>query len=186
MSVPPPNAALGAAAVLSVADAAAWLPMAPGDAETWLRAVRVVKRLGVGHKSVEVVVWGDVVDAIRNDARDKLPLTKWKEIAAACGVSEDTLARRRAAARDGTKAWFADAEAAQGWFAGLVERDVAPAETSSPNIRGQPQQLLGSSLEPTGKNAAVRRDNVTTPTARRARTTGVPGTVDWNMVARGR
>ena len=175
MSVPPPNAALGAAAVLSVADAAAWLPMAPGDAETWLRAVRVVKRLGVGHKSVEVVVWGDVVDAIRNDARDKLPLTKWKEIATACGVSEDTLARRRAAVSDGTKPWFADAEAAQGWFAGLVVREGKDATPSA-----APRQQVAPR---TAMESAPRVQ--TKPRTRTSSAAVQQGVVDWNAAARG-
>lgn len=57
--VPSPHARadLGVAAVLAVGEAAAWLPMAHADAEAWLRAVGVVRRIGLRRSQGEVVVW---------------------------------------------------------------------------------------------------------------------------------
>jgi hypothetical protein len=171
MSTPAPAAALGTAAVLSVADAAAWLPMPAADAEAWLRSVRVVRKLGVGQRGVEVVIWGDVVEAIRNDVRDRLPLTRWREIAAACGVSDDTLARKRAAVGDTTRPWFADAEAARAWFAGLVLKETGKEAVASVPVVAATGRAWAKGP------AAVKRAPVTSAVQ--------AGTVDWNRVARG-
>lgn len=147
--------------------------------EAWLRAMRVVRKMGVGQRGVEVVIWGGVVEAIRNDVRERLPLTWWREIAAACGVSDDTLARKRAAVGDMARTWFADAEAAREWYAGLVAREgeveARAATPVAPRGRGRPAQpAVGAA-----RKAAVR------PEAKRAVAPVVAGTVDWNKVARG-
>lgn len=66
---------LGDAAVLTVAQAAALLPVDDNDARRWLRNHGLIARMtlhdpetGIA-RDVEVVVWGDVVDALaRADA----------------------------------------------------------------------------------------------------------------------
>lgn len=131
--------------------------------------MRVVRKLGVGQRGVEVVIWGDVVEAIRNDVRDRLPLTRWREIAAACGVSDDTLARKRAALGDTTRPWFADAEAARAWFAGLVLKETGKEVVASVPVPAARPRAKGP--------AAVKRAPVTSAVQ--------AGTVDWNRVARG-
>ena len=55
------RAALGAAAVVSVRVAAEWLPWSDQDARLWLRRRGLVREVD----GREVVVWGDVVAAIR-------------------------------------------------------------------------------------------------------------------------
>lgn len=111
---------LGTNTVLALDEAAAWLPLEQTVAEAWLRRVGVVRLIGLGREQAEVVIWGEVIEAIRNDVRERLPLTTWRAIAAAVGISEDTLARKRAAAKDHTQPWFADAEAVREWYAGLL------------------------------------------------------------------
>lgn len=64
--------ALGSAAVVSPATAARWLPMSRSDARRWLDARSLVRDLA----GRPVVVWGDVLDAIRSaqvDFRDDRP-----------------------------------------------------------------------------------------------------------------
>lgn len=56
--------ALGAAAVLPVALAADPLPIADDEARRWLRDHGLVRNLA----GREVVVWGDVLDALREGA----------------------------------------------------------------------------------------------------------------------
>ncbi|MEQ1569577.1 MAG: hypothetical protein ABMA64_28325 [Myxococcota bacterium] len=118
---PATRAEPGVAAVLAVGEAAVCLPMERADAEAWLRAVGVVRRIGLGRSQVEVVVWGDVVEAIRASVNDRMPLTTWRAVAAAVGVSEDTIARKRSAAKDESQPWFEDAEAARDWYAALLQ-----------------------------------------------------------------
>ncbi len=55
---------LGTAAVLTVAEAAALLPVCDAEARRWLRARGLVRSL-VGR---DVVIWGDIPDALREDA----------------------------------------------------------------------------------------------------------------------
>lgn len=62
---------LGVAAVVSVAEAATLLPVRDATARAWLRRrglIRSVPHLG------EVVVWGDVLDAVRQDQGEAKPL----------------------------------------------------------------------------------------------------------------
>lgn len=54
---------LGGAAVLSVSYAAEMLPVRDGDGRAWLRARGLVRQLN----GEDVVVWGDVLDALRGD-----------------------------------------------------------------------------------------------------------------------
>lgn len=134
---------LGAAAVLAVGEAAAWLPMAHADAEAWLRAVGVVRRIGLGRSQVEVVVWGDVVEAIRAGGEVRMPLTTWRAVAQAVGVSEDTLARKRAAAGDGSQPWFEDGEAARRWYFGLL----APKPAAKKRKRAAAAAVPGGAVD---------------------------------------
>lgn len=53
--------ALGAAAVLALGDAARLLPMSDGEARAWLHDQGLVRDLA----GRDVVVWGDVIDALR-------------------------------------------------------------------------------------------------------------------------
>lgn len=114
------HVALGTAAILSVEEAAAWLPMEPEEAAEWLRSSGIVRSVCVGGREIEVVVWGDVVQAIQSDGEVEGPLTTWRAIAAVIGVSEDTLSRRRADAADRTAPYFVDTEAAQRWYRELI------------------------------------------------------------------
>lgn len=55
------------------------------------------------------------------------PLTSWRAIARALGVSEATLHRRRRDTGDRAPAWFRDADAAAAWWLDLHrEPDAAP------------------------------------------------------------
>ena len=121
-----PRLTLGTAAVLSVAEAAAWLPMEPDAAERWIRSAGIVRAMRFGGREVEVVVWGDVVEAIRSPLEEEAPLTSWKEIAGAIGVSQDTVARRRADSADQTPPYFVTTEAARNWYRSLLEPKVKP------------------------------------------------------------
>lgn len=122
---------LGTAAVLSVEEAAAWLPMDAASAERWLRSTGIVRLMRAGDHEVEVVVWGDVVEAIRSDPAEGGPLTTWRAIALAIGVSEDTVARRRTDAGDRAAPYFVDRDAARTWYQGLV----APRPVAKPTIK---------------------------------------------------
>lgn len=53
---------LGEAAVFSLSGAAELLPLADADARRWLRDLGIVRHLG----GRELVIWGDVVNAIRD------------------------------------------------------------------------------------------------------------------------
>lgn len=55
------------------------------------------------------------------------PLTSWSAIAAACGVSDDTLARRRRARGDTSPPWFESPAAAREWYSDLVGAHPSPA-----------------------------------------------------------
>jgi hypothetical protein len=127
--------ALGTAAVLSVEEAAAWLPMEPEEAASWLRSSGIVRSVWVGGREIEVVVWGDVVAAIQSEGEAEGPLTTWRAIAQAVGVSEDTLARRRGDAADQTAPYFVDAQAARAWYQGLLApkpKEKAPRRQARP------------------------------------------------------
>ena len=134
--------------MLAVGEAAAWLPMAHADGAAWLGAVRV----GLGRSQVE----GDVVEAIRAGGGVRMPLTTWRAVAQAIGVSEDMLARKRAAAGDASQPWFEDGEAARRRGGEAVVRRAAGT-----------------------KPAAKKRRRLTA-----AAVPG--GVVDWSAVARGR
>jgi hypothetical protein len=60
---------LGSAAVLSLSTAARLLPVRDADARMWLRARGLVRHL----EGREVVIWGDVLDALE-DPKGKPPL----------------------------------------------------------------------------------------------------------------
>jgi hypothetical protein len=131
--------ALGTAAVLSVEEAAAWLPMEPEEAASWLHSSGIVRSVWVGRREIEVVVWGDVVAAIQSEGAAEGPLTTWRAIAQAIGVSEDTLARRRSDAADRAAPYFVDAQAARDWYQGLL----APRsqEKAKPRRQSRPKPV---------------------------------------------
>jgi hypothetical protein len=57
------------------------------------------------------------IAALRTDVQPRArPLTSWRAVAAALGVSEDTVLRRRRAVRDASAPWFRDADAAIAWW----------------------------------------------------------------------
>jgi hypothetical protein len=62
------------------------------------------------------------------------PLTTWKRIARALGVSHDTLTKRRQESKDHHRPWFPDVEAARLWYDGLLQpkpaRKRAPKKAS--------------------------------------------------------
>lgn len=61
--------AMGAGAVLTVAEAAALLPVADADARRWLHGAGLVRRLA----GRAVVVWADVHDALRSSDGPEAP-----------------------------------------------------------------------------------------------------------------
>lgn len=61
--------ALGAAAILSVADAVRLLPVRDGDARAWLAERGLIRDL----RGASVVVWGDVVAALQSEERSAPP-----------------------------------------------------------------------------------------------------------------
>lgn len=62
---------MGSGAVLTVAEAAALLPVADADARRWLHGAGLVRRLA----GRPVVVWADVHDALRRGDSPQEPAT---------------------------------------------------------------------------------------------------------------
>lgn len=120
MTQPLHKMALGGDAVLSLDEAAAWLPLPVEQGREWLRRAGVVRVLRLGDGDVEVVIWGDVVEKVRAIGAESFPITTWRGAARVLGVSEDTLARKRAAAGDDTPPYFADEASARAWYTALV------------------------------------------------------------------
>lgn len=57
---------LGGAAILSVSEAAAWLPIGDHRARRWFREAGLIRRLD----GKEVVIWSDVLAAVRGGGLD--------------------------------------------------------------------------------------------------------------------
>lgn len=84
----------------------------------------------------------DLQDAVREAAgsevvvADAAPLTTWTAVAEACGVSVDTLKRRRTERNDQTPPFFADSNAARQWYRNLLA--PSPHPVSVPKRRSPP------------------------------------------------
>lgn len=72
------------------------------------------------------------------------PLTTWKAIAAAVGVSERTLARRRRAGNDRSRPYFPDAEAAITWYGDLA--GARPPPKAGRRTISRPRQPSGDDV----------------------------------------
>lgn len=113
---------------------------------------------------------GDVVEAIRAGREARMPLTTWRAVAQAVGVSEDTLARKRAAAGDASPPWFEDAEAARRRYAGLL----APKRPAKRRKRAAAAAVPGGAVEWSAvargcAEAAATTAPQSTPSSRRTR-----------------
>lgn len=129
------RAALTPESLLSLEEVAEALPGRPDDTTPWVHECVQIAGVVAG---ADVYRWGDVlraVDVCRSDAVvQSKPITRWKEVAAILGVSEDTVARRRAE-KDGKRpCFFLGAAEVQAWWRGLLEPvPVKPRRMSKPS-----------------------------------------------------
>lgn len=115
------RAALLPSSVVTATEAAEALPGDPTAAGRWLRDRVRPCGTAVGEP---VYLWGDVLHAMgvgpAPAAPEAEPIVTWKGVAAAVGVSMDTVARHRVRYHDKLKEpWFKDAAEAVAWWKAL-------------------------------------------------------------------
>lgn len=120
------RATLTRAALLTRDEVIAALPGDPTDVGAWLDAhVAATGRVA----GTAVFRWGDVLDVVGGGPADAdQPITSWKAAAAALGVSEDTLSRRRRERDPAARPYFDNADDLRAWWKALI----APAPAHRP------------------------------------------------------